>query len=43
MKVVHEEMSAFFDEHCGMWDYKDEDLKTIMAGGGETIQRRAGR
>ena len=39
MRVVHEEMAGFFDEHCSHWDYGEEDLKAIMAGGGETLQQ----
>ena len=31
MKVVHEEMSGFFEQHCVLWDYKEEDLKKITA------------
>mmetsp|Transcript_18358 Transcript_18358/g.54692 ORF Transcript_18358/g.54692 Transcript_18358/m.54692 type:complete len:386 (+) Transcript_18358:195-1352(+) len=41
MKVVHEEMSGFFETHCVLWDYKEEDLKKITAGEGETLEQHA--
>ena len=41
MKVVHEEMSGFFEQHCVLWDYKEEDLKKITAGEGETLEQHA--
>ena len=41
MKVVHEEMSGFFEQHCVLWDYKEEDLKKITAGKGETLEQHA--
>lgn len=41
MKIVHEEMAGFFDEHCDAWDYGEAELKAIMAGGGETLQQHA--
>ncbi|KAH8044057.1 hypothetical protein JL722_14880 [Aureococcus anophagefferens] len=41
MRVVHEEMAGFFDDHCSLWDYGEEELKAIMAGGGETLEQHA--
>ena len=41
MRVVHEEMSGFFEQHCVLWDYKEEDLKKITAGEGETLEQHA--
>mgnify|MGYP001487719663 CR=1 FL=1 len=41
MKVVHEEMSGFFEQHCVLWDYQEEDLKKITAGEGETLEQHA--
>lgn len=41
MKIVHEEMAEFFDGHCDAWDYGEEELKAIMAGGGETLKQHA--
>ena len=41
MKVVHEEMSGFFETHCVLWDYQEEDLKKITAGEGETLEQHA--
>ncbi|KAJ1458837.1 hypothetical protein M885DRAFT_512676 [Pelagophyceae sp. CCMP2097] len=41
MRVVHEDLASFFDEHCGLWDYSEADLQNLGNGGGESMQQHA--
>lgn len=39
MKFVNVELSPFFDEHCHLWDYDDDELKALFSGGGESLRQ----
>lgn len=39
MRVVHQEMAPFFEEHCHLWDYNEEDRKSLLSGSGESLQQ----
>lgn len=39
MRVVHEELAFFFEEHCDLWDYGEDELKAISSGGGESLEQ----